>query len=71
MFLNPQNVFQIPAAVNAVLGGNISRSFALRWRMSAFYFIVWLQRYLPLSPRRTLQAMKREDSLVEPLRPAA
>ncbi len=56
VFLYPQDVFQIPPAVNAVLGGNISGSFGIRWRMSAFYFIVWLQRYLPLCPRRTLVA---------------
>ncbi len=56
VFLYPQEVLQIPPAVNAVLGGNISGSFAIRWRMSAFYFIVWLQRYLPLCPRRTLVA---------------
>ncbi|HEY3662531.1 MAG TPA: NAD(P)/FAD-dependent oxidoreductase [Chthoniobacterales bacterium] len=56
VFLFPQDVLQIPPAVNAVLGGNISGSFAIRWRMSAFYFIVWLQRYLPLCPRRTLVA---------------
>jgi flavin-dependent dehydrogenase len=54
VFLYPQDVLQIPPAVNAVLGGNISGSLAIRWRMSAFYFIVWLQRYLPLCPRRTL-----------------
>ncbi len=56
VFLYPQDVLQIPPAVNAVLGGNINGSFAIRWRMAAFYFIVWLQRYLPLCPRRTLVA---------------
>jgi len=60
VFLYPQDVLQIPPAVNAVLGGNISGSFSIRWRMSAFYFIVWLQRYLPLCPRRTLVAPKPE-----------
>jgi flavin-dependent dehydrogenase len=58
VFLYPQDVLQIPPAVNAVLGGNISGSLAIRWRMSAFYFIVWLQRYLPLCPRRTLVPKK-------------
>ena len=58
VFLYPQDVLQIPPAVNAVLGGNISGSFAIRWRMSVFYLIVWLQRYLPLCPRRTLVAPK-------------
>ena len=38
VFLYPQDVLQIPPAVNAVLGGNISGSFAIRWRMSALLF---------------------------------
>jgi flavin-dependent dehydrogenase len=60
VFLYPQDVLQIPPAVNAVLGGNVRGSFAIRWRMSVFYFIVWLQRYLPLCPRRTLVAPNAE-----------
>ena len=71
VFLHPQDVLQIPPAVNAVLGGNISGSFAIRWRMSVFYFIVWLQRYLPLCPRRTLIPQKRVLAAAESLRPAA
>ena len=71
VFLYPQDVLQIPPAVNAVLGGNISGSFAIRWRMSAFYFIVWLQRYLPLCPRRTLVPPKRAPATAESLRSAA
>ena len=54
VFLHPQKLLQIPPAVNAVLGGNIGNSFAIKWRMSIFYLLVWLQRYLPLCPRRTL-----------------
>jgi flavin-dependent dehydrogenase len=71
VFLYPQDVLQIPPAVNAVLGGNISGSFAIRWRMSAFYFIVWLQRYLPLCPRRTLLPGKNEMADPKSLRSAA
>jgi flavin-dependent dehydrogenase len=71
VFLYPQDVLQIPPAVNAVLGGDISGSFAIRWRMSAFYFIVWLQRYLPLCPRRTLIPKKSELAAAESLRSAA
>ncbi len=69
VFLYPQDVLQIPPAVNAVLGGNISGSFAIRWRMSVFYLLVWLQRYLPLCPRRTLVAPK--SALLPALRSAA
>ncbi|CAN5382894.1 NAD(P)/FAD-dependent oxidoreductase [soil metagenome] len=71
VFLYPQDVLQIPPAVNAVLGGNISGSFAIRWRMAAFYFIVWLQRYLPLCPRRSLVPPKREPSPAASLPSAA
>jgi flavin-dependent dehydrogenase len=72
VFFYAQDVLKIPPAVNAVLGGNISGSFAIRWRMSAFYFIVWLQRYLPLCPRRTLLPPKKGEILqTESLRPVA
>jgi flavin-dependent dehydrogenase len=69
VFLNPQEFLQIQPAVNAVLGGNIGNSFAIRWRMSIFYMLVWLQRYLPLCPRRTLvpnreRMSKSSESLV-------
>jgi FADH2-dependent halogenase len=59
VFLHPQDFFQIPPAVNAVLGGNAGTSFAIRWRMAVFYSIVRLQRYLPFCPRRTLVPEKK------------
>jgi flavin-dependent dehydrogenase len=58
VFLHPQDFLQIPPAVNAVLGGNAGTSFAIRWRMWIFYSLVWLQRYLPLCPRRSLIPQK-------------
>jgi len=54
VFLHPQDLFQIPPAVNAVLGGNVGTSFAIRWRMEIFYFLVRVQKYIPICPRRTL-----------------
>lgn len=63
VFLHPQDIFQIPPAVNAVLGGNAGTSFAIRWRMWIFYSIVRLQRYLPLCPRRTLVPQKEAREL--------
>lgn len=54
VFLHPQDIMQIPQAVNAVLAGNVGTSWAIRWRMAIFYSLVWLQKYLPLCPRRTL-----------------
>jgi flavin-dependent dehydrogenase len=70
VFLHPQDIFQIPPAVNAVLGGNAGTSFAIRWRMWIFYSIVWLQRYLPLCPRRTLVPQREPAATpVETLEP--
>src|SRR3954463_3259108 len=62
VFLHPQDVFQIPPAVNAVLGGNIGDSFAIKWRMWVFYALVRLQKYIPLCPRRTLVPQKEPSS---------
>lgn len=62
VFLHPQDIFQIPPAVNAVLGGNAGTDFAIRWRMWVFYSIVWLQRYIPLCPRRTLVPQRDSES---------
>lgn len=60
VFLHPQEIFQIPPAVNAVLGGNAGTDFPIRWRMWIFYLLVRLQRYIPLCPRRTLVPQKEE-----------
>src|SRR5207237_8911710 len=54
VFLAPRDVFGLPPAVYAVLGGNIGNSFAIRWRMWVFYFLVWLQKHYPIVPRLTL-----------------
>jgi FADH2-dependent halogenase len=54
VFLYPQDILQIPPAVNAMLGGNVFSPLAVQWRMWVFYFIVFLQKFLPLCPRRTL-----------------
>lgn len=53
VFLHPAPFLQIPQAVNAVLGGNIGTSFAIRWRMEVFYLLVALQKWIPICPRRT------------------
>jgi flavin-dependent dehydrogenase len=58
VFLHPQDLFQIPPAVNAVLGGNIGDSFAIKWRMWIFYLLVRIQKYIALCPRRSLVPKK-------------
>jgi flavin-dependent dehydrogenase len=54
VFLYPQEFLQLPSAVNALLGGNIRGGFSIRWRLCFFYALVWLQKFLPIAPRRTL-----------------
>ncbi|HST30962.1 MAG TPA: NAD(P)/FAD-dependent oxidoreductase [Chthoniobacterales bacterium] len=54
VFLNPTETMQIAAAVNAVLAGNAEKSFAVKWRMWLFYFFVYAQRFVALSPRLSL-----------------
>src|SRR6266487_929090 len=58
VFLAPRDVLGLPPAVNAVLGGNVGNSFAIRWRMWVFYFLVWLQKHYAIVPRLTLVPKK-------------
>lgn len=51
---NPVNRFQLVAAVNSVLAGNLLGGFGIWWRMQIFYLVVFLQRRLTLCPRLTL-----------------
>ena len=54
VFLNPTEMLQLAAAVNAVLAGNEGVKFAIKWRMWVFYFFVRAQRFLAFSPRLSL-----------------
>ena len=69
VFLTPTELFQIPPAVNAVLGGNIGNRFAIRWRMELFYLIVRLQKRWTLCPRLSL--VPKTNGQTEPLKPAS
>jgi FADH2-dependent halogenase len=51
VFLEPRDKFDLPAAVNAVLAGELEGGWTLRWRMRLFFWIVRLQRRLPVVPR--------------------
>ena len=53
--LTPDAPFQIVPAVNALLAGNISSSFSLRWRLAVFRLIVFIQRFVPLCQRISLR----------------
>jgi flavin-dependent dehydrogenase len=52
--LSPGEFFQVVPAVNAVLAGNMGRSFALRWRIWLFHCIVAVQRIFHIFPRLPL-----------------
>jgi flavin-dependent dehydrogenase len=52
--LAPREFFQVVPAVNAVLAGNMGRSFALRWRIWLFHLIVAVQRRFHIFPRLSL-----------------
>lgn len=66
VFSSPRQMFDLPPAVNAVLGGNIGTEFGIKWRMWVFYFLVWLQRHYPIVPRLTLVPKARSSSPISP-----
>lgn len=51
VFLQPRHRFSLPAAVNAVLAGELEGGWAMRWRLRVFFWIVKLQARWPLVPR--------------------
>ncbi len=67
VFLTPTQLFQIPPAVNAVLGGNLGNRFAIRWRMELFYLIVRLQKKWTLCQRLScVPKTKGEEATLKP-----
>jgi hypothetical protein len=62
VFLTPTELFQIPPAVNAVLGGNIGNRFAIRWRMELFYLIRALAKTLDSLSATFPHAQKRRSN---------
>jgi FADH2-dependent halogenase len=55
VFLEPRNKWNLAAAVNAVLAGELAGGWRLRWRLRVFFLIVRLQRRFPLVPRIQFQ----------------
>lgn len=51
VFTAPKPPFQIPAAVNSVLAGNIHAGWSVWWRLQIFYAVLWIQKRYPLLPR--------------------
>jgi flavin-dependent dehydrogenase len=51
IFMNPREKFDLPAAVNAALAGELSGNWSLRWRMRLFFLLVAIQARKPLAPK--------------------
>ncbi len=62
----PVDHLQLAATVNAVLAGNLSNGFAIWWRMEVFYLVVFLQRFMPLCPRVSLNPQDNAPALKSP-----
>lgn len=51
IFFQPRNRPRMVCAVNAVLAGCTNLSFAAWWRLRLFFFLAWLNRFVPLAKR--------------------
>ena len=51
LFFQPYNRWGMLCSINAVLAGRTKLSFAVWWRLRVFFFIAWLNKYLPLAKR--------------------
>ncbi len=51
LFLEPRPKWDIPAAVNAVLAGELEGGWRLKWRMRVFFWLVRFQSKHPIVPR--------------------
>ena len=59
LFMQPKPPLDLPAAVVAVLGGELEGGFQIRWRLEVFYFLVWLQKRWPVVPRLSLSELSQ------------
>lgn len=51
LFLEPRHSWDLPAAVLAVLAGDLEPAWPVRWRLELFYLLVHLQRFRAVVPR--------------------
>jgi FADH2-dependent halogenase len=64
LFLQPRNRFDIPSAVIATLAGEVEGSWAMRWRMQLFFWLVKLQRHFELVPRVSFDQVNRTPRIL-------
>ena len=51
VFMEPRPKWDIAAAINAILAGELEGGWRLRWRMRAFFWLVKIQAKYPFMPR--------------------
>lgn len=51
LFLQPSPFLGLTSGINAVLAGRPDLPWFVRWRLKVFFFLVWLQKRLPVVPR--------------------
>ena len=51
LFLQPSAFLQLPSGINALLAGRPDLPWSVRWRLKVFFFLVWLQKRVPVVPR--------------------
>lgn len=63
LFLEPRPRWDIPAAVNAVLAGELEGGWRLKWRMRVFFWLVRIQSGHPIVPRISFRPMAAPSPL--------
>jgi len=51
LLMQPQDILQLPAAINAILAGRLDQPWRIRWRMRVFHMLVRMQHTIPVVPR--------------------
>lgn len=51
IFFQPHPRLRMTCAINCVLAGRTKLSFAAWWRLRVFFFLAWLNKHIPVTPR--------------------
>ena len=65
IFMEPREKFNLPAAITAVLAGELEGGWAMWWRRRIFFWLIKLQAHWPLVPRISCQEMPAEHRSAE------
>src|SRR2546423_2807424 len=65
LFLEPREKYDLPAAIVAVLAGELEGGWKMWWRRKIFFALVKLQDWWPLVPRIVFGESRGEEVAVE------